>query len=403
MAVSEREQAVESKPKLQVLTGHQAVAHAMRQIEPDVVAAYPITPQSEIMHYFAEFVADGKVKSELITVESEHSAMSACVGAAAAGARTMTATASQGLALMIEIVYIAAAMRLPIVMAIANRALSGPINIHCDHSDAMLARDAGVIQLFAEDAQEAYDFMLIAQRLAEHPEVLLPVMVNLDGFTLTHTADVVELLEDEVVKEFVGEWKPRHPLLDVDHPTTQGPFALPEYYFELKRQQVDAMESARRVLGEVQVEFAKLSGRRYEGFFEPYSLEDAEWALVVMGSTAGTAKEAVDRLRARGEKVGLLKLWLFRPFPREEVAQALKDKKAVAVLDRAFSLGSRGPLYLEVSSALYEHAPERRPRLYNYTYGLGGRDTSAGQLEEVLREIQDERLDRRMRYIGLRG
>ncbi|MGQ9477228.1 MAG: pyruvate ferredoxin oxidoreductase [Candidatus Bipolaricaulia bacterium] len=386
--------------RLQVLTGHQAVAEAMRQIEPDVVAAYPITPQSEIMHYFAEFVANGKVRTELITVESEHSAMSACIGAAVAGARTMTATASQGLALMIEIVYIAAAMRCPIVMAIANRALSGPINIHCDHSDAMLGRDAGVAQLFAEDAQEAYDFMVMAPRIAEHEDVLLPVWVNLDGFTLTHTADVVELLEDELVKEFVGEYKPRYPLLDVDHPTTQGPFALPEYYFELKRQQVDAMGSVPRVLLEVQAEFSRLSGREYQGFFEPYYLDDAEYAMVVMGSTAGTAKEAIDRLRERGERVGLLKLWLFRPFPREEVAAALEGKEAVAILDRAFSLGSYGPLFLEVSSALYEAT--RKPRLYNYTYGLGGRDTTASQLEEVFRQIQEEGLSREMHYINLR-
>ena len=385
---------------LQVLTGHQAVAEAMRQIEPDVVAAYPITPQSEIMHYFAAFVADGRVDTELITVESEHSAMSACVGASVAGARTMTATASQGLALMIAIVYIAAAMRCPIVMAICNRSLSGPINIHCDHSDAMLGRDAGVVQLFAEDAQEAYDFMLMAQRIAEHEDVLLPVWVNLDGFTLTHTADVVELIDDLEVREFVGEYRPRYPLLDIDHPTTQGPFALPDYYFELKRQQVDAIDNVPRVLLEVQAEFARLSGREYKGFFEGYGLDDAEYAIVAMGSTAGTAKEAVDRLREEGEKVGLFKLWLFRPFPREELVAALEGKRAVAVLDRAFSLGSYGPLYLEVSSALY--GAEERPRLYNYTYGLGGRDTTAEQLEEVLHQIQDEGLDKEMHYIGLR-
>lgn len=390
----------EVSEKLQVLTGHQAVAEAMRQIEPDVVAAYPITPQSEIMHYFAEYVANGRVNTELVTVESEHSAMSACVGASVAGARTMTATASQGLALMIEIVYIAASMRCPIVMAIANRALSGPINIHCDHSDAMLGRDAGAAQLFAEDAQEAYDFMVMAQRIAEHEDVLLPVWVNLDGFTLTHTADVVELLEDELVKDFVGEYHPKYPLLDVDHPTTQGPFALPEYYFELKRQQVDAMENVSRVLLEVQAEFSRVSGREYQGFFEPYQLDDAEYAIVVMGSTAGTAKEAVDTLREQGEKAGLLKLWSFRPFPREELAEALGGNSAVAVLDRALSFGSFGPLYLEVSSALYDS--EQKPRLYNYTYGLGGRDTSARQLEEVFRQIEDEQLSKEMHYIGLR-
>jgi len=387
--------------KLQLLTGHQAVAFAMRQIEPDVVAAYPITPQSEIMHYFAQFVADGEVKTELITVESEHSAMSACVGASAAGARTMTATASQGLALMIEIVYIAASMRCPIVMAIANRALSGPINIHCDHSDAMLARDCGAVQIFAEDAQEAYDYMIMAVKVAEDEQVLLPVMVMLDGFTLTHTADVVELLDDQVVKDFVGEYRPRYPLLDVENPTTQGPFALPSYYFEIKRQQQEAMEHVPAVLAQVQADFAKISGREYNGFFEPYLLNDADYAVVVMGSTAGTAKAAIDELRQSGERAGLLKLRLFRPFPREQIKEALQHKRAVAILDRAFSFGSFGPLFLEVSSAL---APlKEKPRLYNYIYGLGGRDITASQIKDVIKQIQDERLSLEMRYIGLRG
>jgi len=383
-----------------VMTGHKAVAEAMRQIEPDVVAVYPITPQSEIAEYYAQYVADGIVHTELVPVESEHSAMSACVGAAAAGARVMTATASQGLALMIEILYIAASMRLPIVMALANRALSGPINIHCDHSDAYLARDSGAVQIFAESAQEAYDYMIMAQKLAEHKKVRLPVIVNLDGFTLTHSAQVVEPLEDAQVKEFVGEYEPIYPLLDVDNPSTWGPFAMPDYYFELKRAQQAAMEAVPEVFLSVQEEYAKLSGRPYKGLFEPYKLEDAERVLVVMGSTAGTAKVAVDELRAKGEKVGLLKVWLWRPFPREEIASALEGAKVVAVLDRALSFGNMGALYLDITSALMHR--ERRPIVVNYIYGLGGRDTSTEQLMQVLQEIKDAQPGEGLRYLGLR-
>lgn len=384
----------------EVLTGHQVVANAMKQIEPDVVAAYPITPQSEIMEYFAQFVADGEVDSDVVTVESEHSAMSACVGSAAAGARTMTATASQGLALMLEIVYIAASMRAPIVMAVCNRALSGPINIHCDHSDSMAARDSGVIQIYGEDAQEAYDFTVMAQRIAENEDVLLPAMVTLDGFTLTHSAQVAELLDDEVVKDFVGEYDPRYPLLDTDNPTTQGPFDMPDYYFEHKLQQVDAINNVPETFLNVQQEFNQLSDREYNGLYDGYKLDDAERVLVVLGSTAGTAKVAVDELREQGEKVGLLKPWLFRPFPAEEIREALKGKDAVAVLDRSLSFGSSGPLYLEISSALSQE--DDSPRLYNYTYGLGGRDTRKEDLKEVLDQLKKSDLEQTMRYIGAR-
>lgn len=383
-----------------VLTGHQVVANAMRQVEPDVVAAYPITPQSEIVEYFSQFVADGKVDSEVVTVESEHSAMSSCVGSAAAGARTMTATASQGLALMMEIVYIAASMRTPIVMTVANRALSGPINIHCDHSDSMAARDSGVIQLYGEDAQEAYEFTLMAQKLAESEDVLLPVMVTLDGFTLTHTSQVAELLPDEAVKEFVGEYDPRYPLLDVDNPTTQGPFDMPDYYFEHKLQQVEAMENVPGRFKKVQDEFNQLSDSEYDGLFETYKLDDADYALVLLGSTAGTAKVVVDQLREEGKKVGLLKPWLFRPFPAEGIKEALAGTEAVAIMDRSLSFGSSGPLYLEVSSALAEE-PDK-PRLYNYTYGLGGRDIKEGQIAEVFEDLEDPDLEDKMRYIGAR-
>lgn len=383
-----------------VLTGHQVVANAMRQVEPDVVAAYPITPQSEIVEYFSQFVADGEVDSEVITVESEHSAMSACVGSAAAGARTMTATASQGLALMMEIVYIAASLRTPTVMTVANRALSGPINIHCDHSDSMAARDSGVIQLYGEDAQEAYEFTLMAQRLAESEDVLLPAMVTLDGFTLTHTAQVAELLPDESVKEFVGEYEARYPLLDVKNPTTQGPFDMPDYYFEHKLQQVEAMSNVPDRFLKVQDEFNQLARSNYDGLFDSYKLDDADYAVVILGSTAGTAKVVVDQLREEGKKVGLLKPWLFRPFPAEKISKALRDKEAVGILDRSLSFGSSGPLYLEVSSALSKE--DCKPRLYNYTYGLGGRDIKEEQIAEVFEDLEDPDLEHEMRYIGAR-
>lgn len=387
--------------KLTLITGAEAAAHVMRQINPDVVPVYPITPQTPIIETFAQFVADGQCDTEVINVESEHSAMSAAVGASCAGARVITATSSQGLALMLEIIYIAASMRCPIVIAVGSRALSGPINIHCDHSDSMMARDAGSVQIFAENAQEAYDLMVIAQRLAEDHRVLVPVMVMQDGFTITHSAEPVALLPDEVVKEFVGEYEPLYPLLDTDHPTTQGPFALPDYYFELKRQQVDALDAARGVWLELQEKFATVSGRRYEGFFEEYKLKDAEYALVILSSTAGTAKVAIDRLRRKGVKVGLLKPWLFRPFPAEEIARALADKRAIAVLDRAISFGSWGPLYLEIAAALRRYL-QQKPVLYNYIYGLGGRDTPPELIASVVTDMQNELDPAVLRYLGLR-
>lgn len=383
----------------ETMTGHKAVAEAMRQIEPDVVAVYPITPQSEIAEYYAQYVADGIVHTELVPVESEHSAMSACVGAAAAGARVMTATASQGLALLVEVIYIAAGLRLPIVMALVNRALSAPINIHCDHADAYLARDAGAIQIFAESAQEAYDYMIMAQRIAENERVRLPLIVNLDGFTLSHSVQVVEPLADEVVKRFVGEFKPVYPLLDVENPTTWGAFAMPDYYCELKRAQQAGMEAVPEVFLKVQEEYGKLSGRPYKGFFEGYKLEDAERAIVIMGSTAGTAKVVVDELRKKGERVGLLKVWLWRPFPKEEIVKALSHVAKVAVLDRALSFGNMGALYLDVTSA-FVHS-QQRPTFVNYIYGLGGRDTTTEHIEQVFAELDAARPGE-LRYLGLR-
>ena len=377
--------------ELQLLTGGEAVAHAMRQVDPDVVPAYPITPQTPIIQGFAKFVAEGRAHGELVDVESEHSAMSAAIGAALAGARTMTATSSQGLALMAEVVYIAASMRAPIVMALGNRALSGPINIHCDHSDSMLIRDSGVAQLFAENAQEAYDLTVAAPRLAEHPDVLLPVLVCLDGFTITHGAEPVSLLPDEAVRVFVGEYEIPHAVLDVAHPSTQGPFAMPDYYFELRHAQARALETVTEVFGEVAAELERLSGRTY-GLVERYRLDDAERAIVALGSTAGTVKDVVDELRAEGEPVGLLRILSFRPFPADDIAAALAPLDEAIVLDRAASPGGVAPLHAEVAAALYGSGVPLR----GHVYGLGGRDLHPADVRSIFDGSAPP-------FVGLRG
>jgi len=369
-----------------LLTGNDAAAEAFRQINPDVVAAYPITPQTELMHKFAQYHADGLVDTELVLVESEHSAMSACVGSSAAGARTCTATSSQGLALMVEICYIAAATRLPIVMCVINRALSAPINIHCDHSDAMLARDSGWIQLWSENSQEAYDNTIQAVRIAEHPDVLTPVMVNLDGFILSHTAETLDILDDHAVRDFVGTYKPQRSLLDTDNPYTFGALFLTDNYFEAKRQQVAAIEGAFPVIEAVAEEYARLSGRSY-GILEPYQLDDAEFVVVAMGSTCGTAKTAVDQLRSEGVKAGLLKIRVYRPFPAEQIITALGRAKAVGVLDRAVSPGLvGGPLFHEIRSCAYGRLSVP---LASYIYGLGGRDIFPGDIRRVFTDLAE--------------
>lgn len=386
------------------LNGNAAAAHAMRQINPHVVAAYPITPQTDCVERFAEFVSEGLVDTEFVTVESEHSALSACIGAAASGGRVMTATSSQGLALMWEMLYIAASMRLPIVMMVVNRALSGNLNIHCDHSDTMGARDAGWIQLFSENAQEVYDNMIQAVRIAEDMRVRLPVMVTQDGFIISHAVERVELLGDEEVKTFVGPYKALYPLLDLEHPVTYGPLDLFDYYFEHKRSQIEAIDNCLPVIEEVGKEFGKLSGRFY-GLLEEYRLADAEYAVVVLGSTCGTAKEAVDRLRDRGKKVGLLKIRCFRPFPKEQIIRALAPLKGVAVLDRSVTFGGfGGPLFTEVRSALYDVSP--RPLIIDFYYGLGGRDVYVEDIEKAFARIEDVVrigwVDKHIDYLGLR-
>ncbi len=382
------------------LTGNDAVAYAFKHAKPDVVVAFPITPQTELMHKFAEFVADGEVDTELVLVESEHSAMSAAVGAASAGARVATATSSQGFALMWEIVYIAAALRLPIVMALINRALSAPINIHGDHSDAMGGRDTGWIQLFSENSQQAYDNAIQAFKIASHQELFLPVIVNLDGFILSHTAEPVELLDENEAESFIGPHRSPYSLLDFKSPITIGPLDLQDYYFEHKRAELEAMHRAPKIIEMVGKEYGKLTGREY-GFIEKYFVDDAELVFVSLGSTSGTAKFAVDRLREKGLPVGVLNIRVFRPFPYNEIRETLKECQYIAVLDRAISFGAEnGPLCLEIKSALY--GVERPPSVGNYIYGLGGRDITYFQIEELAERIIKSKTVDKYGFIGLR-
>ncbi len=367
------------------LSGNEAAAIAMKQINPDVVAAFPITPSTEIPQYFSTFVSNGSVDTEFVAVESEHSAMSACIGAEAAGGRAMTATSANGLSLMWEMIYIASSMRLPIVMSLVNRAVSGPLNIHNDHSDAMGVRDAGWIMLFSENNQEAYDNLLMAHRIAEHKDVNLPLMVCQDGFITSHSIENIELLEDDKVKNFVGEYKPEHYLLNDKEPIAVGPLDVQTYLFEHKFQQAEAMKNAKKVVLDVSKEFEKLTGRSYS-YFEKYKLEDAEIAIVCMNSTAGTTKYVVDNLRQKGIKAGLLKIRMFRPFPAEEIANALENVKAVAVLDKADSLNAvGGPLFQDVTSAMYVNG--KSVPMINYIYGIGGRDTKSDDIESVYNDL----------------
>jgi pyruvate ferredoxin oxidoreductase alpha subunit len=375
-----------SKPV--AVTGNEACAEALRQANPDVCAAYPITPATDLMQRFAGCVSNGEVDTELVLVESEHSAMSACIGASAAGGRVATATSSQGLALMWEMLYIAAGTNLPIIMPLVNRALSAPLNIHGDHSDAMGARDTGWIQLCSENAQEAYDNTLQAFRIGEHADIRLPVIINLDGFIISHSIETMHYLDDDVAKDFIGEFKMVNPLLDIDNPKSYGPLILTDLYHEYKRLQHETMGRVSKVVLDVAAEFEKISGRKY-GLFEAYRLEDAEVGLVVMGSAAGTSKDVVDDMRDKGIKAGLLKPRLFRPFPYEEVAGALNHLKAICVLDRADSFGGYGPMFMEICSALYQNGGGAKPAAINKIYGLGGRDFMPDQAEQAIEELDE--------------
>ena len=386
------------------LSGNEAAAIAMKQINPDVVAAFPITPSTEIPQYFSTFVSNVAVDTEFVAVESEHSAMSACIGAEAAGARAMTATSANGLSLMWEMIYIASSLRLPIVMSLVNRAVSGPLNIHNDHSDAMGVRDSGWIMLFSENNQEAYDNLLMAHRIAEHEKVLLPTMVCQDGFITSHSIENIELEEDEKVKEFVGTYKPKHYLLNDKEPIAVGPLDLQAYLFEHKAQQAEAMKNAKEVILNVAKDSAKMTGRKYS-FFEEYKTEDADFVIICMNSTAGTAKYEADKLREQGIKAGVLKLRVFRPFPAEEIAKAISHVKAVAVLDKADGLNAvGGPLFTDVTSGLYTNGVQI-PTL-SYIYGIGGRDIKAEEIGTVYKDLSEVakfgKVENPYRYLGLR-
>lgn len=385
--------------KVLALNGDEAVALAVKQSDVDVVAAYPITPQTIIVERFSEYVADGEVDTEFICTESEHSALSACLTASATGVRTFTATASAGLALMHEILTVTSGCRAPVVMAIANRALSAPINIHCDHSDSMAERDSGWIQIYAENSQETYDSIIQAFRIAEHTDLLLPVMVCLDAFVLSHTLENVKVLPDETVRKFVGtrqiplvmghEGKKVPFKLDPDTPITMGPLDLYDYYFEHKRQQEEAMRKASKIIADINNEYAQLSGRKYgNGLVDAYYLEDADIATVCLGSTAGTAKTVVDQLRAEGAKAGLLRLRTFRPLPVTDIRKALANVKAVAVMDRSNSFGGHGgAVFHEIRHALYD--AQSHPYVVNYIYGLGGRDMPQNIIRGIYEDLQE--------------
>lgn len=388
--------------KFDAFTGNLAMATAFKQIDPDVCAAYPITPSTEVVMLYSDFVANGEVSTEMITVESEHSAMSACIGASLAGGRVFTATSSAGLAYMWEMLSVASGLRTTIVMACVNRALSAPLNIHCDHSDAMGAKNSGWIQIFSENAQEAYDNVIQAFRIAEHKNVRLPVMVCCDGFIISHSFEKMQYISDEEVKAFVGEYVKSHSLLDFEKPEAFGAMVLPNYYMEFKRQQREAMENAKEVILEVGKEFGEKFGRTY-GFFEKYFVDDAETVFVVMNSAAGTTKHVINQLRAKGEKVGLIKPRLFRPFPADEIGKALSNAKAVCVLDRAETFGGEGgPLYLEIKSALYgkSHA-----KVVNRIYGLGQRDFLPQHVLEIYEELKNVKQGKEIssfKYVNVR-
>jgi len=384
-----------AKQKMTGLNGDEASAFATKQVDPDVVAAYPITPQTIIVEKYSEYVADGLVRSEFVAVESEHSALSACVGASAAGARAFTATAANGLALMWEILFIAAGLRLPIVMAVANRSVGGPINIHNDHSDAMGARDTGWIQIFCENTQEVYDTSIEAWRIAEHIDVQMPVMVNFDGFTISHTMENVYIMEDADVKKFVGnrvymktegtqgevDFK-----LDPEHPITIGPLDLQDYYFEHKVQQMEAMKGTLKAIKAVDKEFEKVTGRSLE-YVYPYKMEDAEVAVIGMGSMMGTVREVVDELRVEGVKAGMIKLRLFRPFPMEEIIKAIGKVPVLGIMEKAYSIGGAGaPLYMEVKTSLYDK--KQKPLVADYITGLGGKDTSPEMIRDIFKNLK---------------
>lgn len=386
------------------MSGNEALGVAIRQINPDVMPAFPITPSTEVPQFVSTMIANGQIDTEFIPVESEHSAMSAAMGSEAAGARTITATSSCGLALMWEVLYVAASSRLPLAMCVVNRGLTGPLNINAEHSDSMGARDSGWLQIYAENNQEVYDNMLQAYRIAEHKDVRLPIMICQDGFITSHAVQDIELNEDEPMRKFVGKYEPEHYLLKKDEPMAMGPYANSPFCMEAKRAQAEGMAQAKRVILEVAKEYEAITGRSY-GFFEEYNMKDAEVVLVCMGSACGTIKDAVDELREQGIKAGLIKVRVFRPFPGEELAKALEGARAVAIMDRAESYSTNGgPLGSELMAAMYRN--KNTAEAVNLMYGLSGRDLTVSQVKDIYGDLVEmitkPEKNRAYRYIGLR-
>ena len=385
-----------------VMKANEAAAWAAKLAKPKVIAAFPITPSTLVPEKISEFVANGELDAEFIKVESEHSAISACVGASAAGVRTFTATASQGLALMHEVLFIAAGMRLPIVMAIGNRSLSAPINIWNDWQDSISERDTGWLQFYAENNQEALDLILIAYKVAEDERVLLPAMVGFDAFILTHTVEPVEIPDQELVDEFLGEYEPKHAYVDPKRPITQGTLAFPAHYMEARYTVWEANENARKVIDEAFAEFEKKFGRKYQKI-EEYRTDDAEIIFVTMGSLAGTVKEYVDHLREKGIKVGAAKLTVYRPFPIEEVRALAKKAKVLALLEKNVTFSVGGALFQDFSRALINE--KEKPIIIDYIVGLGGRDVTFQNLDEALaiaqKALNGEEFEE-VNWIGLR-
>lgn len=393
--------------EIEVWDGNLAACHAMRQAQIDVVAAYPITPSTPIVQNYGTFVGNGYIDGEFVLVESEHAAMSGCVGAAAAGGRVATATSSQGFALMIEVLYQASGMRLPIVLNLVNRALASPLNIHGDHSDMYLGRDAGWINLCTCNPQEAYDFNLMAFRIAEHMDIRIPTIVNQDGFLCSHTAQNVRPLSDDVAYKFIGDYQAKHPLLDFNKPATYGAQAEEDWHFEHKAQLHDTLMRSTKVIEEVFEDFAKLTGRKYN-IVETYDLQDAEVAIFALGTTAESARVAAKKARENGIKAGVVTIRVFRPFPYKELGEALKNLKAIAIMDKSLPAGAMGALFNEVAASLYQVENSKHPVLSNYIYGLGERDLTQVDLMEIYKELDKNAKANKLthptqQFIGLRG
>lgn len=391
----------EARQKMMELTGDQAIAYGAKQAGIDFIAAYPITPQTIIVERLSEYLADGMINAKYINVESEHSAISAVIGAELAGARGFTATSSQGLMLMFEELAVASGMRQPLVMAVAMRALSAPINIHCDHSDFLSTRDQGWVMMMAENAQEAYDQTIMAFKIGEDPSVQLPAMYGIDAFIITHNMENVYTLPDEMVSGYLGVRKPIY-RLDPDNPMTFGPLALYDSYFEFRRQQHDAMMNAYRVTKDVFADYERMSGRKYSPL-KNYMTDDADVIVFAAASTVGTARQAARKLREEGVKAGVSGMTMVRPFPVPEVIETFSNVKAVAVLERMASLGSpAGPHYMDLASAIY---PRLDVRMYDFVYGLGGRDIDSGMIARCAKTALSDAEHKRpneVRFLGVR-